>query len=299
MTCTGCDVDEECDDPNDPYEYGSGGGGSGGPGTFPSNPVNGQLVTFYYPDGTYREYIYDAATATWGIVYTELPAIVVTTNASTYPFLQMPSPYNGLTVLGPENMLYTYQSGSGYWIGVYSITNNVTNPCIRQQVERALAESLVNAISNLVQNTFNINDKINLDLSQVGYLDADESASTSAYKQGEILNVEIFFNENTLPSRSKEFIMATVYHELLHAILYSNYVSPIQQHTQMASQYVNILALALMEHFPNLSMSEANHLSWGGLQGTAAWNSLTESERNAIIATNIAHKQNQSGHSCN
>lgn len=181
-----------------------------------------------------------------------------------------------------------------------TITNNITEPCIFQQAENALAENLTNELSSLVQDIFNINDLVNLELSQVNDLPDNESAITTAFKQGDgTLNVEIFFNENTLPSRSQEYIMSTVYHELLHAILFSNYITPDQQHTEMASQYISILSAALLEHFPNLSMNEAIHLSWGGLQETEAWTNLSDTEKNSIIATNIAHKLGQAGQDCN
>lgn len=179
-----------------------------------------------------------------------------------------------------------------------TITNYVTNPCIHQQVNKAITANMTNEINTLVQDIFSINDLVNLELSQVDYLDAEESAITTAYKQGDVLNVEIFFNENTLPTRSQEYIMATVYHEFLHAIMYSNYISPSQQHTDMASQYVNILSAALLQHFPSLTANEANELSWGGLQETDAWNNLSVSKRNSIISTNVAHQSGQAGQDC-
>lgn len=92
--------------------------------------------------------------------------------------------------------------------------------------------------------------------------------------------------------------MVTVYHELLHAILFNNNIAA-NHHDQIAGQYISIIATALAEHFPNLSTTDAIHLAWGGLDETDVWNELSESERQNIIETNQEHRAGQAGQGCN
>jgi hypothetical protein len=180
-----------------------------------------------------------------------------------------------------------------------TIINNVSNPCIRQQVDNAIAESVANEISTLVRNIYNINEIINLEFNQANYLDPEVDAITDGYRTSSgSLFIDITFNENILPTASKEYIMTTIYHELLHAVLFYNGIPTGQQHEPMANQYISALTASLIEHFPNLNMNDAIRLSWGGLQGTAAWNNLSSSQQAAILVTNQAHRNGQRGTRC-
>lgn len=288
---------------------GGGGGGSEGGSGLPSQPQQGDTHYIALNNGVTRilEYRCSDYGCNWQVVGTTLPVAVVIGHRDEYHFLPI-NPYPNQLVIDPSNMKYTYNANLMQWEGTAgasetesTIVNNVTHPCIYQQVQHALAENVTNQISNLIQTTFNINDVINLEINQADYLASNESGITSATRSGEYLNVEITLNENTLPLTSQEYIMSTVYHELLHAVMYANNITLNTQHSQMVNQYLNILSTALREHFPTLSNQDAIDLAWGGLQETPQWNDLTTSQRNRIIATNDSHRTatGQAGHPCN
>lgn len=179
------------------------------------------------------------------------------------------------------------------------LTNNVTNPCLHQQVENAISSNLSNELSGLMQSIFNINEDINIEFNQSNNLAAGVAAVTNATGSGGYLKVKITLNANTLPTRSQEYIMSTIYHEILHAVMVYNNIEQDQEHQNMATDYIERLSRALREHFPGLTPAQANDLSWGGLQKTNAWNALSNNEKNRITNLNIQHQNGSAGTPCN
>jgi hypothetical protein len=98
-----------------------GGGGSGGAVSstqFPPNPQNGDVYETTDASGFYTKYIYDAVRMIWVGVERILPGLVLQDNPGAYPFLQnIRWPVDGQKVIGPDNMVYTYNGSSGSWIG--------------------------------------------------------------------------------------------------------------------------------------------------------------------------------------
>lgn len=279
---------------------GGSGGGTGGSAVLPVNPQDGDEYAFTSREGEYTRYKYNAASNVWAVVERILPPMVVEYEPENYSFLQIQWPMHGLVIFGSDNMTYTYDGGSGAWHGIRTITNNVTNPCISQQVNNAISESMTNEINTLIKNVFDVNDQINLTVDQVTYLDASVDAITDGYTTPSgALNIDISFNGNVMPLASQEYIMATLYHEFLHAILFHNGIEGGDHHESIVSGYLNILANDLIVHFPNLSQGEAMQLAWGGLQETSNWSSLSASEQASILATNTAHRDGQNGTNCN
>lgn len=97
---------------------------------------------------------------------------------------------------------------------------------------------------------------------------------------------EIRLNQNTLEVSSKEYILSTVYHEILHAYMFSKLTpSPdgryniTPQHEDMANKYVILMTGALKIAFPK-----------GGLGDTNLYTTkLTQAQRDAISETNRLH----------
>jgi hypothetical protein len=89
-----------------------------------------------------------------------------------------------------------------------------------------------------------------------------------------------------LPQKSKEYMLSTVYHEILHAYLYSKYpkgadgrfVIP-DQHEDMADNYVALMTGASRVAFLNIGAREARALSWGALKKHPS------TQRNLLIMT--------------
>lgn len=79
---------------------------------------------------------------------------------------------------------------------------------------------------------------------------------------------------------------------------YSRFGVNGMQHEQMAAHYINTISDILEEFQPGLSQDIYNALAWEGLKNTTAWNSLAQSEKNAI--NNIISNYNSGGsESCN
>ena len=110
-TCSGCNPDQECDDPNDPYE-----GAGGGPSpTFPPNPADGDETSVSHPNGKFEIYRFNAQTNSWQPIYVVLPPHEIT--SSNNSFLNVQWPFHGQSILSPNNLTYVYDANSGNWIG--------------------------------------------------------------------------------------------------------------------------------------------------------------------------------------
>ncbi len=99
-----------------------GGGGGGGtviPTTqFPQNPNNGDIYETTDRDGVYTKYQWDNYKQLWIGIMRILPVFVLQDNPSLYPFLRVRNPVDGRVIFSPDdNMAYTYNAGSGSWVG--------------------------------------------------------------------------------------------------------------------------------------------------------------------------------------
>ncbi|MGE6220673.1 hypothetical protein ACQKCH_12670 [Nubsella zeaxanthinifaciens] len=174
------------------------------------------------------------------------------------------------------------------------VRDSVKNPCLKAQVN--LATTAKTTILFMLNNTFG-GTEIFEDLS-LTFRDVTTLPDTIDAIERKLSGVEyeINLNRNKLPNASKEYILVTVYHEILHAFLDSkltkgsNGYQNLAQHTQMASEYILLMTGALQVAFPGLSSQEAWALSWGGLQDTPFWSSLTPAQQNTIRDINSRHK---------
>src|SRR5690606_35470467 len=133
----------------------------------------------------------------------------------------------------------------GIPMSINAIINDVQDPCLSIQVENALDIGFTNDISDVMESIFGNSTDFNLIIKQGSNFPNDEWAKTNAQggssPYGVWLDVAITLNDNKLPSASQEFIMATIYHELLHARLtYEGIPSHAsqQQHNEMADCYI-------------------------------------------------------------
>ncbi|WP_293741736.1 hypothetical protein [uncultured Pedobacter sp.] len=177
------------------------------------------------------------------------------------------------------------------------IKDSINNPCIKEQL--SLAQSAKTTIRNMLNDEFgtaNFNDRdiVFYDITTLADTVAGTTHGNSAYSF--IINL----NENTLPQRSKEYILSTIYHEILHAYMDTqigkdasgNYLIS-NQHQTMADRYVFLMTGALKIAFPNLSDRDAWALSWGGLEDTPFYKTkLSEIERVEIQNLMTTHRKN-------
>lgn len=179
------------------------------------------------------------------------------------------------------------------------IVNHVVDPCINEVVQAAVYGPKSNEINQLIRNFFNVNDSVNLTIDQVhDFEPAIDAITTGFYNSHGVLNIEISFNGRTMPGASQEYILVTLYHEFLHAILLRKGVQSAQQHESIAAGYRKALSRILLQHFPHLLPDDARALVWGGLQDTVSWNNLSFTVRQSITRTNMAYKTRQMGSIC-
>ncbi|GMQ26312.1 hypothetical protein Aoki45_29940 [Algoriphagus sp. oki45] len=183
----------------------------------------------------------------------------------------------------------------------YKIENNVQNPCISNQVEKAIDAQFKNQITNLINNAFGQSEKFNILLEDLDLNDNSLDGITGTSFTDMAVTFTITINSGALASSSQEYIMVTVFHELLHA--YMNYLginmsSNSIDHVNMANSYLTLLSQALMEHF-EIGAIDAYHLAWGGLQNTQKWSELSQTQKYHITETNQKYRSGVKGNKCN
>lgn len=142
--------------------------------------------------------------------------------------------------------------------------------------------------------------KFNIDIWDITTLPDSVDGETRWMPQLDGLLFTIDLNKNVLSNASKEYIMVTVFHELLHAYmgyLDINMSTESMDHENMANSYLDMLSQALMEHY-SISSTEATHLAWGGLHKTSKWEKLSTHQKNQIIATNHKYRNSEKGVKC-
>jgi hypothetical protein len=72
-------------------------------------------------------------------------------------------------------------------------------------------------------------------------------------------------------------------------------------HQVMAELYISKMISGIKELYPNISLQDAEALSWGGLQETSAWASLQISDPmkvDLILRTNANYRNGNLGSIC-
>ncbi|TDQ14653.1 hypothetical protein DFQ04_3243 [Algoriphagus boseongensis] len=99
----------------------------------------------------------------------------------------------------------------------YKIENKVQNPCISGQVDKAVDSQFKNQITNLINNAFGQSEKFNILLEDMDLNDNSKDGITGTSFTDMAVTFTITINSGVLASSSQEYIMITVFHELLHA----------------------------------------------------------------------------------
>ena len=94
-----------------------------------------------------------------------------------------------------------------------TIKDSLTNPCAKALL--AQAPNLNNDIARLMRNTFGTSDKFNITVSNKYLIGA--TGSYNGQKNGDVINCNIFLDNNMLKTATQEYILVTLYHEVLHA----------------------------------------------------------------------------------
>ncbi|MBC9914322.1 hypothetical protein [Chitinophaga varians] len=181
---------------------------------------------------------------------------------------------------------------------IQAIKSELKNSCLQAAFRSTLNVKLSGWMFETIQDMFG--GKSNYDI-----IFREKSGSEMAGKMGEYDVVDshtgsgidgsngggvlyINLNADLLPKASKEFIVTTLLHESLHAIMRvqgMSFSSPlVNQHEKMASAYTDRIAAALNVIFPSISAKDRSDLSWAGLQETLQWTSQTLRDKTAELA---------------
>ena len=174
----------------------------------------------------------------YGYRNTYIPPIYFIPNYTVYPSYDREDRYRNkeLGIGGRGNSNYRGNSKKGSsdigadltkvkMDGGDNIINELENPCAKALVDKA--PNLANDIATLLNNTFGTNDNINITFRNKSFAKDSEHKGDVAYTipKGSIsgnvhtLDCDIYLNDDIISSASQEYILATIYHEIIHSFL--------------------------------------------------------------------------------
>lgn len=176
-------------------------------------------------------------------------------------------------------------------------TQGVKNPCLKATLDMVLHNTdILNQKSQLLQN-FGFNTNIKLIF--------EESSELSSKRLGEFRNnhnnntYKILLDVTNLPHYSKEVIVSSIYHEVLHAqmeFLFKE--NEVQDHERMATQYFTIAVNSLLKQFTYMKEDTAKALVFSGLKNTKIYQNLNEEIKNQMYEIESNFKNRYYGTYC-
>ncbi len=176
-------------------------------------------------------------------------------------------------------------------------TSQLTTPCLITAVNLALNHNLKSNIVMAFNNLFALNENMDLVITEAN-LGAGSYATTNAVNS---YIIQITLNSLNLPNASQELIVATIFHEAIHAMYDYNGISlsaprlsfdEYIQHNLMASMYVDEIARSTMEVFPTIPQYDATALAWEGLQDGLSWGTLSPADANNMLLAGDQYDEN-------
>lgn len=176
-------------------------------------------------------------------------------------------------------------------------TQGVKNPCLKATLDMVLHNTdILNQMSQMLQN-FGFNTNIKLIF--------EESSELSSKRLGEFRNnhnnntYKILLDVTNLPHYSKEVIVSSIYHEVLHAqmeFLFKE--NEVQDHERMATQYFAIAVNSLLKQFTYMKEDTAKALVFSGLKNTKIYQNLNEETKNQMYEIESNFKNRNYGTYC-
>jgi hypothetical protein len=193
------------------------------------------------------------------------------------------------------------ESPDGY---VDEIITKITDPCISSVMDDIFSNDKQSEMMSYIKRQFGLNEKYNLNITDVENLKNSKGIFVAGLarpnRDNGILTVYISINYGK--NSSKEFYAATILHEMIHGYIESQNIAQNGKEKEEVianSKYVGWMSAALISLFPNLSLSDANALALGGLQGTSYFKSLSINIQDASNTTNARHELGNEGQKCN
>nr|WP_295875941.1 hypothetical protein [uncultured Chitinophaga sp.] len=203
--------------------------------------------------------------------------------------------------------------GSSTPVGGYSyyslreIQNNLTNPCFISALNSVSSGTLQSQVSDILRNIFNQSDRLNARFYEEPMADTIDGITTASFTLTDgktTTNMNITLNSKLITkfNSSKEYIVATILHEVIHAYLLAKKVNPLVDHNEMGLFYIDKMASGIKTVFPTISDDNAKALAWGGVHESYAWKQLVRTSPTAaqkIIEINKNYRTSVSGTKCN
>lgn len=161
-------------------------------------------------------------------------------------------------------------------------TQGVKNPCLKATLDMVLHNTdILNQMSQLLQN---FGQKTNI---KIVFMESSEISSLNLLGQfrsfGNDNTFRILLDVNKLPTYSKEVIVTSIYHEVLHAQLeYLFNDKEYLDHERMATQYMQITVNSLRNQFSTLDDFSAKSLVFSGLKKTNTYKELSLEIKNRM-----------------
>lgn len=187
---------------------------------------------------------------------------------------------------------------------VDDIKINITDTCISLVMDDIISKDKQNEVMSYINSEFGLNENCNMNISSVKNLTNPKGEPVGGHakisRNNGILTVNIQINSGK--GSSKEYIAATILHEMIHGYIASQNIE--QNDTEYIEEviadslYVSWMSAALISLFPNLSLTDANALALGGLEETSYFKSLNNDIKEASRNTNARHELGNEGQKC-
>jgi hypothetical protein len=194
-------------------------------------------------------------------------------------------------------------------VPVPDIKNNVKDPCLKKMVDAAIKSDIVFDLKQTMNSIFNANTDFNLEFvdnalasNLDGLTDAVQSGGIPAAPNSQriiltTLSLQITLNSTTLPNASKEYVTATILHEVLHAYFIESHVA--FDHQVMFEQYIPWYTSILKTMYPGMDENDMLGLAYGGLQDAPSYiGTLTTLQKQSYKDANERYKSGAKGTPC-
>lgn len=162
------------------------------------------------------------------------------------------------------------------------IISNLNKPCYKSVLNDVINNQFKGKVQSIL-NTY-VNSPADSKLSIMF-----EEATNDPKIDGINIGNKIYLNDAALTHASKEYIAATIYHEVLHVYIPASLFNE-GEHNQMATNYIYPIAEAIRGVYPTIPWGDAVALAWGGLGETNLFRLLTKPYRDEVESINAAYK---------
>ena len=201
---------------------------------------------------------------------------------------------------------------------VHDILDSLTKPCFRDALNayKFLPGSYgsMSEMGKILNLSFGLSNKWNIVFKDTTVVKDSNGALLEASAEAryhpsdnKVIDVVVTLSKTELANASREYVAATLLHEVMHAYFRRINGSVGQDHEKMAKDYITLMAKALVSGF-GITPEDATALAWGGLnedaQGvaiTSAWTTFKNahlSDAETIQTTNTKYKTGKKGQKC-